>query len=195
MLTFSSLNWIQAARAIVEPNACHRSLVALQAVLCMAIFLSSCKALTQSAEFLAHASTAAIRMGLHESLHSPEYSEEERILRHRTYVALRTLDSYVCGILGLPRNLRTVGGSDSLRTDPMAMDREAFNASDAYLELRELIGGAEENFYFNGQMVQGRRSYSVPYSKLMELNAHLEQWYRSRSDYASRTAPSDEYTR
>lgn len=78
----------------MDPIDCSRNIIALQTVVCMAMYFKSIAAQSMAHAFLSSATTASLRMGLHEQADAPHLSEQERQVREKTYCVLKILDTY-----------------------------------------------------------------------------------------------------
>ncbi|CAK3810541.1 fungal-specific transcription factor domain-containing [Lecanosticta acicola] len=94
------LPYFGAAVSIVPLANCDRSLSAVQTVLCLALYLKANAAQMRVHAYVSAATSAALRMGLHE--HVPCFPEEEQALRRRVWSSICMLDTFVSTSLGLP---------------------------------------------------------------------------------------------
>lgn len=91
-----------AARKMVD-IAHLRTLVSLQAIMSIILYLISTARMASAHAFLAAACAAAMRQGLHfRSTHDAEFPDKERKVRQRVFWAVLNLDIYITSILGLP---------------------------------------------------------------------------------------------
>lgn len=91
-----------AARNMVD-IAHLRTVVSLQALISIILYLVSTARMASAHAFLGAACAAAMRQGLHfRSTHEAEFNEKERQVRRRVFWAVMNLDMYITSILGLP---------------------------------------------------------------------------------------------
>lgn len=83
-----------------------RDLFSLQALICSTIYLQGSGQLQMCYTYLSLATTAAIRMGMHQADSLLEFNVIERETRRRVFWTLRVMDSYITTVLDLPRTLR-----------------------------------------------------------------------------------------
>lgn len=167
-----------------------RDLTSIQAVTFMIMFLQTSSRLTQCYSYIGVALRAAIRMGLHRSFPEKRFNPLEAELRKRVFWSLRKLDIYTGAILGLPSNL----GEDEIDQDyPAEIDDEylsedglktvpsgtismmtAFNHhTRLVIILTKIVKTIYPICLPNGSQ---NKSYTVPFSKIKEIEQDLESW-------------------
>lgn len=80
-----------------------RTVVSLQSILCVILYLISSARMASAHTFLGAACASALRQGLHfRSTHESSFPEKEKTVRRRVFWTVMNLDMYVSGVLGLP---------------------------------------------------------------------------------------------
>jgi hypothetical protein len=118
------------------------------------------------------------QLGLHDVANRFWLSEKERVTRQRLFSTLRSFDAYVKSSLGLPRNLRvddTIG--NGMPTDaPYIASPEMLTASNANVELLEIMSSSRESVFFANTTTPGQSSKSITTSRLDEVSTTLSRW-------------------
>lgn len=89
---------------------------------------------------------------------------------------VRTLDAYVTCSLGLPRNLRALDTLEAPTDAPFVDNREMLLASNANVDLLEILGQAREKTYFTDAAAAGESPTVVNPKHLHELSGTLDRW-------------------
>lgn len=116
------------------------------------------------------------QLGLHEVANASHLTEKERAVRQRTFVTLRIFDSYVTSSLGLPRNIRINSSTNNPTDAPYIASSEMLKASNANMELLDILCDTRDNFYFRSTTAPGQGLNSISATQLHELNTALDQW-------------------
>lgn len=96
------MRYFIAAREMVD-IAHLRTIVSLQAVISIILYLISTARMASAHAFLGAACASAMRQGLHfRSAYDAVLDEKERRVRRRVFWAIMNLDGYITSILGLP---------------------------------------------------------------------------------------------
>ncbi|KAM0724329.1 hypothetical protein Q7P37_000211 [Cladosporium fusiforme] len=137
------------------------------------------------------------QLGLHEIAHASHLTEKERAVRQRTFVTLRIFDSYVTSSLGFPRTIR-INSSTSNPTDaPHIAGSKMLEASNANMELLDILCNTRDSFYFGTAATPGQSSNSISATQLHDLNTALDRWalkHRSLTRAIPGTPPSSDKT-
>lgn len=118
------------------------------------------------------------QLGLHDVANHFWLSRKERITRQRTFVTLRIFDAYVTSSLGLPRNLRVgdaAGTAISTNASYIASP-EMLTASNANVELLEIMSNARERVFFTNNTTPGPASKTISTQQLNDLRTTLDRW-------------------
>ncbi|KAF2150952.1 hypothetical protein K461DRAFT_228550 [Myriangium duriaei CBS 260.36] len=184
--------YFRAARQMMD-MADIRDLTSIQAVVLMIMFLQSSARLTQCYSYIGVAMRAALRMGLHRSLPSKRFNPVEAELRKRVFWTLRKLDVYTGAILGLPSNLSddeidqdypaeveddyiTEQGIIAMPSGTVSM-MTAFNLHTRLVTiLTKIVKTVYPIRLQNGSV---NKSYTVPFSKIRDIEQDLETWKAS----------------
>lgn len=116
------------------------------------------------------------QLGLHDVANASWLSERERVIRHRTFIALRTFDAYVTSSLGLPRNLR---GTDSVNIQKKSLyiaEPEMITAADTNLVLLDILSDARETIFLTDPTTPSGSSYLISAARLYESSTELDRW-------------------
>lgn len=87
----------------------------------MIMYLQTCRMMFVCYSYISVAMVSALRMGLHRSDVSNGLSLVEAEIRKRVFWVLRTMDTYVAKLLGLPR---TISDEDVNQQMPLEIDDE-----------------------------------------------------------------------
>lgn len=184
-----------------------RSIVALQSIIALVLFLISTARMGSAYSFLGAACASAIRQGLHHrSTHEASIPNNERRVRRRVFWATMNLDMYVSGTLGLPAfmDLTTVDPAIDLtlehalreaqkNEDLLIDNRLALEASAKHIELMRIVFKAQAALYPgpkdppDAKKQNGTISISV--AKLQEVENQFREWAESLTTILSH--PSD----
>lgn len=154
-------------------------------------FLQSSAKLSTCYAYIGIALRSAIRMGLHRSFNI-SFSPIEAETRKRVFWVIRRMDTYVGAMIGLPYFL---DDSDIDQDYPTEVDDEYITeteirpmpegtisvmaASNAHAKIVQILGKICQYVYpTKGTQSGGQYSvtYSVSYSKIREIEQHMQQW-------------------
>jgi hypothetical protein len=94
------------------------------------------------------------------------------------FIALRIFDAYITGSLRLPRNLRVIDTSNA--SIPMnaafIASQEMLTASNANLELLEIMSTAREGIFLTNTTTPGQGPSMISAAQLRELSDSLDLW-------------------
>jgi hypothetical protein len=116
------------------------------------------------------------QLGLHDAANAFWLPNKDRIIRQRTFITLRIFDTYVTSSLGLPRNLRSANAASIPTETSYIASPEMIAASNANLELLDILGDTRESIFCTDATTQGGSSYLISGVRLHELSATLDQW-------------------
>ena len=118
------------------------------------------------------------QLGLHDVANHFWLSGKERVTRQRLFSTLRSFDAYVTSSLGLPRNLRVDDAiGNGMPTDaPYIASLEMLTASNANVELLEIMSSSRESVFFANTMTPGQSSKTISTSRLDEVGTTLSRW-------------------
>jgi hypothetical protein len=138
---------------------------------------------------------ASLQMGLHRS-QPAEMDSVERETRKRLFWTIRTLETYIVAILGLPR---TISDDDIDQEMPLEIDDEyitkegifpmpkgrvsLITASNAHFRLAYILGRVSTEVYpakrMQKEASQKTRAYVVNNAKIREVENDLRNWRTS----------------
>lgn len=189
-----------------------RSLVSLQAVVSLILFLISTARIASAHAFVGVACAAAMRQGLHyRSTHEAEIPPSERKVRRRVFWAVMNLDMYVSSILGLPpfMDLSAVDPaldttielalSDFHNSEEKTADLLALAAAAKHIELLRIIFKAQRTLFPkphdppNATMQAGSITVSIP--QLQKVESQFQEWAKSLTEIHSYPGTTDEIIR
>jgi hypothetical protein len=142
---------------------------------------------------------ASLQMGLHRS-QPAEMDSVERETRKRLFWTIRTLETYIIAILGLPR---TISDDDIDQEMPLEIDDEyitkegifpmpegrvsLITASNAHIRLAYILGRVSTDVYpakrMQREASQKTRAYVVNNAKVREVENDLRSWMTSLPTY------------
>ena len=173
-------------QGLIDPSNCERSMLALQTVICMAIYLISTSALSRAHMFIGMAASAAVRMGLHLPSTGADVPHHEQIMRKRTYRSIMAIDIYMATFLGLPCCLQGVDGypdyvpqSDLEELALLRPMDDVEAAAQASTEVFIILRSAMSDFFFSGSKPRAGQVYEVPCSAVRNYNRKLDTWFAS----------------
>ena len=190
-LTFSSEKYFAASRQMIIITEC-RDIWSLQAVLFMIIFLQSSERMSTCHSYVSAAMAAALQMGLHRC--GPEsFDPIEHETRKRVFWTIRTMETYVIAILGLPR---TVSDDDIDQEMPLEIDDQYITKEsvlsmpdgeismiagfNAHAKLGQILAKVVTNVYPAKRMhrdaTKEPRAYVVSDEDVREVEKDLQQW-------------------
>jgi len=195
-----------AARLMLD-IAHLRTIVSLQTVVGIILFLISTARIASAHAFLGVACAAAMRQGLHfRSTHESSFPDDEIKVRRRVFWAVMNLDMYVSGILGLPpfMDLSAVDPAIDITieaalneakkdNDLSSGNRLALAASAKHIELMRILSKAQRTLYPKpaDPPVTTKRNgtISVSVTKLEQVETQFREWAQSLTGIIS--YPSD----
>lgn len=172
-----------------------RDIWSLQAVLFMIIFLQSSARMTSCHSYVSAAMAASLQMGLHRC--EPEaFDPIEREIRKRIFWTIRTMETYVIAILGLPR---TVSDDDIDQEMPLEIDDQYITKEgvlsmpdrqiseiaslNAHSKLGQILAKVISNVYPTKRMhrdaTEKPRAYVVSDVMVREVEVDLQYWAKN----------------
>lgn len=171
-----------------------RDLRQLQALVFMILFLQSSAKLSVCYAYIGVALRSALRMGLHRSF-TRNFNPIEAETRKRTFWVIRKLDTYVGALLGLPHSLNDdeidqeypaeVDDEYITETQISSMPKAKISvmvASNAHTRLVTILAKIVKYIYppkASTQRTADKKSYSVSYAKIREIEGDLQAWQDS----------------
>ena len=117
------------------------------------------------------------QLGLHDVANYYWLPERERVVKQRMFIALRIFDAYITSSLGLPRTLRVTDTSGTVPTDAKFIDnRELLTASNANVELLDIMSNARESIFSTDTTTPGRGPRIIRTALLCEISDSLDRW-------------------
>ncbi|KAF1809717.1 hypothetical protein P152DRAFT_476138 [Eremomyces bilateralis CBS 781.70] len=182
-----------------------RDIMSLQALVCFVIYLQSSAMISHCYTHICIALSSATRMGLHRSATSQRFGSIDREVRKRIFWVIRTMDTYVTTILGLPRTLndddidQELPGNvdDEFLTESGAIqpmqDHPRFSsmtALNAHVRLLRIMSRVVKTVHSGHrpqaaamQAVPGPGPYKVDYAKIVAVEAELDAWFSELPSY------------
>jgi Fungal specific transcription factor domain len=172
-----------------------RDIWSLQAVIFMIMFLQSSASMSTCHSYISAAMAASLQMGLHRS--QPEAMDPiERETRKRIFWTIRTLDTYIVAILGLPR---TIGDDDIDQEMPLELDDQYITGKailsmpdgqisviagvNAHTSLIQILGKVVTDVYptkrIKTEASKKTRAYVVSDAKVREVERDLQHWAKN----------------
>lgn len=172
-----------------------RDLWSLQALVFMIIFLQSSAKMSTCHSYISAAMAASLQMGLHRC--EPEaINPIERETRKRIFWTIRTMETYVVAILGLPR---TVSDDDIDQEMPLEIEDQYITKEgvlsmpdgqismitgfNAHTKLVQILGKIITNVYPTKRRQKGAteksRAYVVCDAKVRKVEKDLQHWARN----------------
>jgi hypothetical protein len=172
-----------------------RDLWSLQALVFMIIFLQSSAKMSTCHSYVSAAIAASLQMGLHRC-GLEAFNPIERETRKRIFWTIRTMETYVVAILGLPR---TVSDDDIDQEMPVEIEDQyitkegilpmpdgqvsMITGSNAHTKLVQILGKIITNVYPTKRMqkeaTEKPRAYVVSDAKVREVESDLQLWAKS----------------
>ncbi|KAK5951580.1 Gypsy retrotransposon integrase-like protein 1 [Knufia fluminis] len=198
-----------AARLMLD-IAHLRTLVSLQTVIALILFLISTARMASGHAFLGVACAAAMRQGLHfRSAHEASLTASERRVRRKVFWAVMNLDMYVSGILGLPHfmDLTAVDPAIDLTIDAALKEANTDNhlssanglataASAKHIELMRIVCKGQQALYPKPHdppdSTKRNGTISVSVTKLQGIETQFRDWAQSLDDIISYPGDSTE---
>ncbi|KAF2216648.1 hypothetical protein CERZMDRAFT_93938 [Cercospora zeae-maydis SCOH1-5] len=170
------LQYFEAARELVPLSNCDRDLLAIQTVLCLALYLKAAPAPAKVHSYVAAAASAALRLGLHEEVVG--FPRDESALRRRVWSALQAFDVYTSTALGVPC-VTTVANTEQDSYPPLSTGSNSeLVASDAHLQMLSILARAIDKTYRSksARKSMGRGTFAVDQGAIQEASEELESW-------------------
>jgi hypothetical protein len=172
-----------------------RDLWSLQALLFMIIFLQSSAKMSTCHSYISAAIAASLQMGLHRC-ELEAVNPIERETRKRIFWTIRTMETYIVAILGLPR---TVSDDDIDQEMPLEIDDQYITKEgvlpmpdgqismitgfNAHTKLVQILGEIITDVYPTKRMHKGAteksRAYVVCDTKVRKVEKDLQHWARN----------------
>lgn len=188
------MRYFTASRQMIDIAQCQ-NIFALQTVVFMTLFLHSSASMPTCHSYISVAMAASLQMGLHCS-QPAEMDPVERETRKRLFWTIRTLETYIVVILGLPR---TISDDDIDQEMPLEIDDEyitkegifpmpegrvsLITASNAHIRLAHILGKVSTDVYpakrMQKEASQKTRAYIVNNAKVHEVENDLQSWMMS----------------
>lgn len=186
--------YFAASRQMLDITEC-RDLWSLQAVVFMIIFLQSSATMSACHSYVSAAMAASLQMGLHRC--QPEAMNPiERETRKRIFWTIRTMETYIVAILGLPR---IVTDDDVDQEMPLEVDDQCLTKRgivsmpdgqvsmitgvNAHTRLIRILGKIVTDVYPTKRMEReaskNTRAYIVNDAKVREVERDLQHWARN----------------
>lgn len=196
------MRYFIAARNMLD-IAHLRTIVSLQAIISLILYLVSTARMASAHAFLGAACAAAMRQGLHfRSTHEADLPSEERKVRRRVFWAVMNLDMYITSILGLPpfMDLTAVDPAIDMTIDAALKEGNtntgipspegvALMASAKHIELLRIVFKAQRTLFPkpvdppDAALRNGKIQVSV--QKLEKVEAQFREWALSLTDILS----------
>ena len=181
------MTYFRTVKSLVDTSNCERSMLALQTIICMCIYLVAISACTRAHMYVNIAAAAAVRIGLHLPSTDPEVPEHERQVRKGAFRSIKALDIYTATFLGLPTCLQglydnqsdTMESDSETRPQSISLDEGEIAAS-ASMEAFTILCNSTHEAYFNGFKPVGIMGvYSFPRSIIRNYNRRFEDWSKA----------------
>lgn len=197
-----SMRLFVAARGMLD-LAQLRTIVSLQTMICLILFLISTARMASAHAFLGAACASTMRQGLHfRSTHDVTLPETERKVRRRIFWAVTNMDMYISSILGLPRFIDLTAAdpaidvtieaalAESMSQDgPNSIDHLSLAASAKHMELMRIISRAQATLFPKPSDPPDSKTQNgciiVSVSKLKQVEVQYEEWARSLTNLLS----------
>ncbi|KAK4505531.1 hypothetical protein PRZ48_003494 [Zasmidium cellare] len=173
------LVFFAAARGMIPLQNCDRSLPALQAILCLSLYLKAGSAITRAHAFVSAAASAGLRMGLHEQV--PCFPENELAIRRRIWSTIRSLDVITSSLLGIPHIVTIAACDDEPFPSLTSGFEEDLMISSAHSRLMTIFGQAIERTYCSttARKPMGMGSFAMAEGGMHEACNDLDAWAQS----------------
>ncbi|KAH8651504.1 fungal-specific transcription factor domain-containing protein [Tricladium varicosporioides] len=183
-----------ASRQMISITEC-RDIWSLQAILFLIIFLQSSAKMATCHSYISAAMASSLQMGLHRF--EPEtFNPIERETRKRIFWTIRTMETYIIAILGLPR---TVSDDDIDQEMPLEIDDQYITKDgilampdgqisrmagfNAHTKLGQILGKVVTNVYptkcMHKDAAEKPRAYIVNDGTVREVERDLQRWARN----------------
>ncbi|GIZ46328.1 hypothetical protein CKM354_000945600 [Cercospora kikuchii] len=170
------LQYFEAAKDLVPLSACDRGLASVQTVLCLALYLKAAPAPAKVHSYVAAASSAAHRLGLHEDVAG--FPKDESALRCRVWSALQAFDIYTSTALGVP-SVTNVEACEQNSYPPLSTGSNSeLVASDAHMQMLRILARAVGKTYRSksARKPVGIGTFAVDQNAIKEASEELENW-------------------
>lgn len=195
-----------AARKMID-IAYLRTVVSLQTIISMILYLISTARMASAHAFLDAACAAAKRQGLHfRSTHDAQFPEKERNVRRRVFWAVINLDMYITSILGLPPfldmsavdpaidlTIEAALHEGRIKRDLSSPDGITLMASAKYIELMRIVFRAQRTLFPkpldppDARVRDGKISLSL--RNMQAVETQFQEWAESLTEIL--TYPDD----
>lgn len=190
-MTVLRSKYFRAGQRIIDITDC-RTVTSLQTMIGIIYYLQSSAMMSACYSYTCVAIASALRMGLHRSQAFKDLTPVENECRKRIFWALRTMDTNVTTMLGLPR---TLSDDDIDQELPLEIDDEFLTdqvsqppaaephtstmaATNAHIRLVMIAAKVAKYIYSNHHGARGQTgSYRVDYAKVIELENDLTKWF------------------
>lgn len=190
-MNFLRSKYFRAGQRIIDITDC-RTLTSLQTMIGIIYYLQSSAMMSACYSYTCVAIASALRMGLHRSQAFKDLTLVENECRKRIFWVLRTMDTNVTTMLGLPR---TLCDEDIDQELPLEIDDESITdqvlqspaaephtstmaASNAHIRLVMITAKVAKYIYSTHHGARGQTgSYRVDYVKVIELENDLTKWF------------------
>lgn len=198
------LAYFQACQDLVDPMEL-RDLISLQALLCTIMFMQGTGMVTRSYSTMCAATAAALRMGLHRSITGHHFSPAEQETRKRVFWVLRTMDTYLTSMLGLPKTLSEEDIDQELPNDvddsllaseltPNEPRTTLMSPVVAHIRLVQVMSRAVKDIYPTKKPPTALTyTYGVSASNVAEVEGELQHWFEELSLSGNASAPSNSF--
>jgi hypothetical protein len=166
--------------------------MSLQTLILMIMYLQAPRRPSTSYSYLSIAVASSLQIGIHTSATLKNFDPVEQETRKRVFLTLRTMDTYIPTMLGLPNNFT----DDSIHQElPFELDDEAITkggirceldsgattmaAVNAHTKLLIIMGKIVKCLYSAGDAERKENgSYWVKSSRVFELETDLDNWFK-----------------
>ncbi|KAL7932109.1 fungal-specific transcription factor domain-containing protein [Trichoderma chlorosporum] len=191
------VKYYKMSRSLLRDVTECRSLVSIQTLVFIILFLQATANLNTCYSFIGIALRSALRIGLHRHLQHERIGNIEQQVRRRVFYVIRQMDIYVSAMLGFPLLLNN---EDIDQQYPLEVDDEFirpegilnpapgtasfFQAFNAHTRLMDILGKITKYIYPTkgiGQTVlredKPSSSYLIGYSRIKEIETDLHNWF------------------
>ena len=185
--------YFRAGQRIIDITDC-RTLTSLQTMIGIIYYLQASAMMSACYSYTCVAIASALRMGLHRSQAPKNMTPVQNECRKRIFWVLRTMDTNITTMLGLPR---TLSDEDIDQELPLDIDDESISdheahwqPADPHILLVQIVAKVVKYIYNTHPSAKGKTgSYRVDYTKVIELENDLTKWYDQLPAKASRGGP------
>lgn len=166
-----------------------QDMTSLQSLLCMGMYLQATGRVDSCHTVICLAHSLSARMGLHRAETPVGFSASEQEIRRRVFWSLRTMDTYVHTMLGLPTPLKDAeidqGLPSNLLPEPLSQctaSQASHSASVvaalvAHIRLLQIMAMINSYVQADNAKPQGHRSFQMSYSQILEVEEELKDWF------------------